>query len=72
MPTLKERKQRGEEILRLYRTRSGNDRYAMATDAIVDVLLAVAQTHDEAVQLIQSSEADYRSNAEGESFLTEG
>ncbi len=72
MSTLRERIRRGEEILKLYRGRSGNDRYAMAADAIADILLQVAQTHAEAVQLLQSAEIDFRNTAEGESFLTEG
>ncbi len=72
MATLKERKRRGEEIVKPYKVHSGNDRYAMATDAIADILLAVAQDHDEAVQLLQSAEVDFRNTAEGESFLTEG
>jgi hypothetical protein len=73
MATLRERKRRGEEITKLYRKiGGGDDRYAVASDAITDILLAVAQSHDEAVQLLQSAEADFRNAAEGESFLTEG
>ena len=72
MSTLRERIRRGEQVLKLYRGRNGNDRYAMAADAIADILLQVAQSHEEAVQLLQSAEIDFRNTAEGESFLTEG
>ena len=44
MVTLKERKRRGEEIAKKYRTLTGNDSYAGAVDAIADLLLAIAQT----------------------------
>ena len=72
MATLRERKRRGEAILKLCRVGSGSDRYALASDAIADILLCIAQTHEEAIQLLQSAEIDFRNTAEGESFLTEG
>lgn len=72
MATLQERKRRGEDIIKKYRPLSGNDPYAAATDAICDILLFVATNEDEATQLLQSAEADFRSAAEAESFLTEG
>ena len=71
MATLRERKQRGEQIVKLYRSRS-SDTYYSAADAIADVLLFVAQTHDEAINILQAAEVDFRNTAEGESFLTEG
>lgn len=72
MSSIKDRTRRGEEILKQYRTKAATDRYAMAADAIADILLSVAQTHEEAVQLLQSAEIDFRNTAETESFLAEG
>lgn len=66
------RKRRGEDILKKYRSVSGTDSYACATDAIVDILLAVCQTPQEAGQLLQSAEVDYRTAEDVESFLSEG
>jgi hypothetical protein len=72
MATLKERKRRGEEISKRYRAFCGNDAYAGAVDAIADILLAVAQSEREAVQIIHSAEIEFRNAAEMESFLAEG
>lgn len=72
MATLEERKKHGEETLKRYRAHSGNDPYARAVDAIADILLSVAQTEDEASQMLQAAEVDFRNAAEGESFVTEG
>jgi len=72
MATIQERKRRGDETLKKYKALSGNDPYARAIDAIADILLSVAQTEDEASQLLQSAEVDFRNTAEGESFMTEG
>lgn len=72
MTMLEERKRRGEEIVKKYRTRSGNDTYACAADVISDVLLAVAQNEDEGVQILQSAEMDFRGAFQGERFFTEG
>ena len=72
MSTLEERKRRGQEAIKRYRAVSGNDAYAAAVDAITDILLFVAQNEGEATQLLQSAEMDFRSEAQGESFLTEG
>ena len=71
MATLRERKRRGEQIIKLYRSRT-SDNYSSATDAIADILLYVAETHDESVNILQAAEVDFRNTAEGESFLTEG
>ena len=72
MAGFEERKRRGQEILKKYRPFSGKDPYACAVDAIADVLLAVAETENEATQLLQSAEMDFRNLAEVEGFLTEG
>ncbi len=70
MSTLEERKRRGQETIKRYR--SVGDSYASAVDAIADILLFVAQTESEATQLLQSAEMEFRNEAEGERFLTEG
>ena len=72
MSTLEERRRRGEEILKRYRSRSKSDNYSCAADVIADVLLTVAQNDDEATQVLQSAEMDFRCAFEGERFLTEG
>ena len=72
MSTLRERKRRGEEIMKKYKAVSGNDPYACAADAIADILLFVAQTEDEGTQLLHCAEIDFRNAAESEAFLTEG
>jgi len=72
MTPLQQRKRRGEETIKRYRPLSGPDSYACAADAIADILLFIAQNDSEATQLLQSAEMDFRSELQGESFLTEG
>jgi hypothetical protein len=72
MATFQERKRRGQEIVKKYKSCSGSDPYACAVDAIADILLFVAQTEDEGTQILQSAEMDFRNAVEGESFVTEG
>ena len=72
MVTLKERKRRGEETAKKYKTLTGNDAYAGAVDAIADILLAVAQSEREATQILHSAEIEFRNQAESEKFLSEG
>jgi hypothetical protein len=72
MPTLKDRKRRGEEIAKKYRAFTGNDPYAGAVDAITDVLLTVAQTEREATQILHSAEIEFRNQFESEQIVSEG
>ena len=72
MSTLRERKRRGEEIIKKYKAVSGTDPYACAVDALADILLFVAQTESEGTQLLHSAEIDFRNAAESETFLAEG
>lgn len=72
MTTLRERKKRGEDIIKKYRTISTVDPYASAIDAIADILLFVAQTEGEGTQLLHAAEIDFRNAAEGEAFVSEG
>jgi hypothetical protein len=72
MSTVQERQRRGAELIKKYRASSGSDVYACATDAIADILLFVAQSEEEATQLLHSAEIDFRNSAENESFATEG
>jgi hypothetical protein len=69
---LEQRKRRGQELTKKYRPVSGEDCYACAVDAIVDVLLATARTEEEATQILQAAEVDFRNSAEVETFFTEG
>ena len=70
--TVDERKRRGQEIVKKYRSSSGTDPYACAADAITDVLLFVALNEDEAVKIMHSAEMDFRNSMEGEGFASEG
>jgi len=72
MSTLSERRRRGEDICKKYRAISGTDAYACATDAIGDILLAVAKSEQEAGRLLHAAEIDFRNAAEAESFMAEG
>ena len=72
MSPVAQRKRRGEEMMKKYRALNGNDCYACAVDAIADILLNVAQTEDEATQLLQAAEVEFRNSAELETFLAEG
>ena len=72
MSTLEERKKRGEEIIKKYRSRGGSDVYASASDVIADVLLFVAQNEDEGTQILQAAEMEFKMSCEGERFFSEG
>ena len=69
---LEQRKRRGQEITKKYRPVSGEDCYACAVDAIADILLATSRTEEEATQMLQAAEVDFRNSAEVETFFTEG
>ena len=72
MATIRERKKRGEEIVKKYKPSSINDPYTCAIDAIADVLLYVAENPTEGRRILHSAEIDFVNSAEGEAFLTEG
>jgi hypothetical protein len=70
--TLNERRRRGQEIVKKYRSCSGTDPYACASDAIADILLYVSQSEDESTKIVLSAEMDFRNSLESESFAAEG
>ena len=72
MATIRERKKRGEEIVKKYKPSSINDPYTCAVDAIADILLYVAESQADGRKILHSAEVDFISSAEGEAFLTEG
>jgi hypothetical protein len=72
MASSEERKRRGGDIVKKYKPSCASDSYAAAADAITDILLSVAETEDEARQLLHAAEVDYRGTVEGESFAGEG
>jgi hypothetical protein len=72
MATFRDRKRRGEEIIKKYRALTQNDSYASAADAIADVLLAVAQTEREAAQIVHCAEIEFRNQFESEEIVSEG
>ena len=67
-----ERRKRGQEVLKKYRSTSGTDKYSAAADAIVDILLCTAEDEDEGAQILRAAEADYREVCECENFAAEG
>ena len=72
MATVDERKRRGLDIIKKYRSSCGGDSYAAASDAIVDVLLSISQNSEEAGQILHSAEIEFRSATENEDMLAEG
>ena len=72
MASSEERRRRGAEAVKKYLASCGHDKYAAAADAITDILLSTAENEEEAAQILQSAEIDFRTQAEGESFLAEG
>lgn len=72
MTTLKQRKKCGEEAVCKYQSRTKADRYEAAVDAIADILLATAQSDDEATQILHGAEVEFRNSAEVEAFASEG
>ncbi|MGA8027515.1 MAG: hypothetical protein WB992_10230 [Bryobacteraceae bacterium] len=72
MSALEERKRRGGELMKKYRSATASELYDRAADAIADILLFVASNEDEGAQILQCAEADFRGACEGERFLTEG
>lgn len=72
MPNVEERKRRGQDLIKKYKATGDSDPYDCATDAISDILLSVAQNEDEATQILQSAEMEFRNAIESESFLNEG
>ena len=71
MSKQEERRKRGADVLKKYRSAGGN-KYAVAADAIADILLCVADTQEEANQVIRAAEEDYRCTVETEGFVAEG
>jgi hypothetical protein len=69
---LEQRKRRGAETTKKYRALDGDDCYSCAVDAIADILLATAQSEEEATQILQAAEVEFRNSAEVETFFTEG
>ncbi len=72
MLTLRERKRRGEEIVKKYRSLTGNDSYTAVVDAVADLLLTVAQSEREATQILHSAEIEFRNHFESEEIISEG
>ena len=72
MSPLEQRKRRGQEALKRYRSAAADDCYACAVDAIAEILLATAQSEEEATQLLQAAEIEFRNAAELETFFSEG
>jgi hypothetical protein len=72
MAILEDRRKRGIEILKKHGRSSATDKYAAAADAIADILLSVAETLEEAEQIVQAAEMDFRCSVETEGCAEEG
>jgi hypothetical protein len=72
MPISEDRRRRGQETIKRYKSVSGTDAYAAATDAIADILMFVAKTSEEAGQILHSAEVDFNTELEGEDLIAEG
>ena len=72
MPISEQRRRRGQETIKRYKSVSGSDVYAAATDAVTDILMFVAKTSEEAAQLLHAAEVDFNSELEGEDLIAEG
>lgn len=70
--TLKQRKKWGDEAIGKYQARTKADRYEAAVDAIADILLATAQSAEEATQILHGAEVEFRNSVEVETFVSEG
>lgn len=69
---VEQRKKRGNELTKKYRAVVGDDCYSCAVDAITDILLATAQSEEEATQILQAAEVEFRNSAELETIAGEG
>ena len=72
MPISEERRRRGKETIKRYKSVSGSDAYAAANDAITDILLYVAKNSEEARRMLHGSEMDFNNELEGEDLIAEG
>lgn len=72
MAISEERRRRGQETIKRYKSVSGSDPYAAANDAIADILLYVAKTSDEARQMLHCAEVDFNNELESEDLIAEG
>jgi hypothetical protein len=72
MAISEERRRRGQETIKRYKSVSGTDVYAAANDAIADILLYVAKTSDEARQMLHGAEIEFNNELESEDLMAEG
>jgi hypothetical protein len=72
MAILEDRRKRGAEILKKHGRSSGSNKYAAAADIIADILLSVAETEEEAGQVLNAAEIDFRCSIEAEGCAAEG
>lgn len=72
MAISEERRTRGKETVKRYKSVSGADPYAAANDAIADILLYVAKTTEEARQILHGAEIDFQNELENEDMIAEG
>lgn len=72
MAISEERRRRGQETIKRYKSVSGADPYAAGGDAITDILLFVAKTPEEARQMLRNAEIEFNNELESEDLIAEG
>ncbi len=72
MANSEERRRRGHDIIKRYKSISGVDPYAAASDAITDILMYVAKNGEEARHMLHGAEVDFNEALESEDLIAEG
>jgi hypothetical protein len=72
MAILEDRRKRGAEILKKLTRSSDTNKFDAASDVIADILLSVAETQDDAEQILRAAEMDFRCLIETEHCAEEG
>jgi hypothetical protein len=72
MAILEDRRKRGADILKKFGRSSDGNKFDAASDAIADILLSVADTQDDAEQILRAAEMDFRCLSETERCAEEG
>jgi hypothetical protein len=72
MAILEDRRKRGAEILKKVTRSSDANKFDAAADLIADILLSVADSQDDAEQILRAAEMDFRCLIETEHCAEEG
>lgn len=72
MAILEDRRKRGADILKKFTRASEGNKFDAASDTIADILLSVAESQEEAEQIVRAAEMDFRCSVETEGCAEEG